>query len=464
MKAVAACLALLFTLQCVAGYSGFIRTSGEKFVDDNCEEFVPLGMNTWLLLESVVDTIVDPPTNPYGLSPVDFTFAAAANNSLTTARVFAHGINSTLALQPTQGKYNEEAFRALDYIIYRAGRYGIKLILTFADEWNTADSKINYLTWGDATDNTNLFFTDRTIQQYYKDHIRTIVNRNNTYTGTLYKNDPTIFAWDLMNEVRCECFPATLYPAFPTNAECLPSCADSLDAWVQIMANYTKTVDPNHLVTIGYEGFWGQYDADVQYNPGNGWAGITGQNFTQNNGHAEIDFAAIHYWPDEWFADQADITYDAQTFLSNWFNQHAAVANSLGKPLLLEEFGKAVNNTLAGNGVAAAASPESIASVRDSYFTTVYNMVNDAQTANSAPASTLRGALFWQWDMTNTPFVYDGTDLEVSYTDSTFTDVIAPQSKTILGEAAANVAGCTKRNQRASAATATAGRRLLGRN
>lgn len=69
------------------------------------------------------------------------------------------------------------------------------------------------------------------------------------------------------------------------------------------MANYTHTVDPNHLVTIGYEGFWGEYDADVSYNPGNGWAGITGQNFTQNNGHAEIDFAAIHYWPDEWFDD-----------------------------------------------------------------------------------------------------------------------------------------------------------------
>ena len=40
---------------------------------------------------------------------------------------------------------------------------------------------------------------------------------------------------------------------------------------------------------------------------------------------------------------QADITYDAQTFLSNWFNYHAAAANALGKPLLLEEFGKAVN-------------------------------------------------------------------------------------------------------------------------
>ena len=110
-----------------------------------------------------------------------------------------------------------------------------------------------------------------------------------------------------------------------------------------MMANYTKTVDPNHMVTVGYEGFWGEYDADVQYNPGNGWAGITGQNFSRNMAHVEIDFTEIHYWPDEWFANQQDITYDAAQFLTSWFNQHAAVATALGKPLLLEEFGKAVN-------------------------------------------------------------------------------------------------------------------------
>ncbi len=112
------------------------------------------------------------------------------------------------------------------------------------------------------------------------------------------------------------------------------------------MANYTKTNDANHLVTIGYEGFWGEYDTDVQYNPGNGWAGITGQNFSRNMAHTEIDFAEIHYWPDEWFANQEDITYDAAQFLTAWFTQHAIVANNLGKPLLLEEFGKAVNVSL----------------------------------------------------------------------------------------------------------------------
>lgn len=82
------------------------------------------------------------------------------------------------SLSPVAGVYNEEAFAGLDYIIERAGFYGIKLILTFSNEWTTADSKINYLEWGNATDNSNSFFTDATIQQYYKDHINTMVNRN----------------------------------------------------------------------------------------------------------------------------------------------------------------------------------------------------------------------------------------------------------------------------------------------
>ena len=76
------------------------------------------------------------------------------------------------------GVYNETVFRALDYLVARAGFYGIKLIMTFGDQWNKADSKINYLEWGNATDNTNLFFTDPTIQGFYRNHIKTIVNRN----------------------------------------------------------------------------------------------------------------------------------------------------------------------------------------------------------------------------------------------------------------------------------------------
>lgn len=72
------------------------------------------------------------------------------------------------------------------------------------------------------------------------------------------------------------------------------------------------------------------------------------------------------------------------------------------------------------------------------------------------------GAMFWQWDMVNDHSVVDGGDLQVAYQDTTFQDVIAPQSRSILGLAAATVDGCIKINQGSVIPpTATAGRRLL---
>jgi len=71
--------------------------------------------------------------------------------------------------------------------------------------------------------------------------------------------------------------------------------------------------------------------------------------------------------------------------------------------------------------------------------------------------------MWWQWGMSNLPFVYDGGDLMVSYNDTTFPDVIKPTSSFLLSQAQATVAQCTKVNQRTAPATstATAGRRLL---
>ena len=49
-----------------------------------------------------------------------------------------------------------------------------------------------------------LFFTDKSCKKMFKKHIHTITNRRNRANGALYKNDPTILAWDLINEPRCE--------------------------------------------------------------------------------------------------------------------------------------------------------------------------------------------------------------------------------------------------------------------
>lgn len=36
----------------------------------------------------------------------------------------------------------------------------------------------------------------------YKNHLNTFVHRKNTINGRIYKEDPTIFYWNLMNEPR----------------------------------------------------------------------------------------------------------------------------------------------------------------------------------------------------------------------------------------------------------------------
>lgn len=73
-----------------------------------------------------------------------------------------------------------------------------------------------------------------------------------------------------------------------------------VQGWVEEMGAHLKSVDPNHLVTVGEEGFYALGSLNERLNPGNGWASITGQNFTANHAPDAIDFAAIHLWPDNW--------------------------------------------------------------------------------------------------------------------------------------------------------------------
>ena len=47
-----------------------------------------------------------------------------------------------------------------------------------------------------------LFYTDSRVKQAYKNYVYMLLTRTNTYTGVQYRNDPTIFSFELM--VRCK--------------------------------------------------------------------------------------------------------------------------------------------------------------------------------------------------------------------------------------------------------------------
>ena len=59
----------------------------------------------------------------------------------------------------------------------------------------------------------------------------------NTITGVSYRDDPTIFAWELINE-----------PRVPQDWS-----GDVLQSWIEDVSAHIKSIDPLHLVTTGVE-------------------------------------------------------------------------------------------------------------------------------------------------------------------------------------------------------------------
>lgn len=90
----------------------------------------------------------------------------------------------------------------------------------------------------------DLFYVDEKVKAAYKKWINYLTNRVNTYSGLVYKDDPAIFAWNLINE------PA-LAKGFDEARGVAPGT--TLSEWVSEMAAFTKqpAQDPNHLLSVG---------------------------------------------------------------------------------------------------------------------------------------------------------------------------------------------------------------------
>lgn len=72
-----------------------------------------------------------------------------------------------------------------------------------------------------------------------------------------------------------------------------------LQQWVIEMAAYVKSIDSNHLLEIGLEGFYGETMPEKkQFNPG---YQLIGTDFISNNLVHQVDFATMHLYPEQWY-------------------------------------------------------------------------------------------------------------------------------------------------------------------
>ncbi|MEX1062147.1 MAG: hypothetical protein WEC12_00975, partial [Balneolaceae bacterium] len=223
---------------------------------------------------------------------------------------YSRSNTSENVIQTAPGEFNESALRDLDRVIAKGKERGIRFILPFVNYWDELGGICQYNTWAGASDpsrNTSFFINNADTQKWYRNYIEMLLNRVNTETGIAYKDEPAIFSWQIMNEGR-------------NKGEDPAVMRD----WYREIAQYIKSIDSNHLLTTGEDGFDEGVPSDYsvdQYSNRYVLQAGEGTSYSMNIAIPEIDYGNAHWYAEEFgFGSTVDQSMiDAQ---KAWIGHH----------------------------------------------------------------------------------------------------------------------------------------------
>lgn len=276
-------------------------------------------------------------------------------------------------LQTAPGVYNDTIFDGLDFLLAEMGKRGMKAVLYFTNSWEWSGGYSQYLNWAGKGKNlvpsvdgwpaymdyVKQYATCSECHEMLKKHIEKVITRVNTYTGKKYSDDPAIFSWQIGNEPR----------AFSDENK-VPFAA-----WIAEIAAYIKSLDKNHLVSLGSEGKHG-CEQDIAL-------------FEKIHSDPNIDYLTFHVWPKNWsWMDRDNMEGTLQNSIDStakYIDLHLEVARRLKKPAVMEEFGFPRDNHLY--------TLDAPTSLRDAYYKAVFEKILKA----SKEKDVLAGCNFWAW-------------------------------------------------------------------
>lgn len=234
-----------------------------------------------------------------------------------------------------------------DVILDLASHHNIYVILTLVDcqsiynKSNIEEHGEEYPYYTNLTDVENI--------DKFKNRIREIIMHKNSINGRIYRDDTTIFAWDIANEPKL-CFPEYL----------------QMRDWISEIATYIKSIDSSHLVTVGFDTKFPAFDSD--------------ESLYEMLNIPELDFFSFHF-----YAVPKDREGES---LSENYKERIAFRTkrflSMGKPVIMEEFGFSSSGEL---NTRIKSNPNTAR-----LYYRVFKESMDA--AFSAGAS---GVIFWGW-------------------------------------------------------------------
>ncbi|KAG8750657.1 hypothetical protein FRC12_012769, partial [Ceratobasidium sp. 428] len=206
--------------------TSFVKTSGQKFTL-NGSKFTVVGSNAYWMAQ--LSTTAD----------ITTAFNDLKNAGFTTLRTW--GFNDVTSPSGTYYQLWNGKTATLNTGANGLAKFGIRLIVPLTNNWGDYGGMDVYVKQLLGSGNHDLFYTDATVKAAFKKYISGFVGR--------YKNEPTIMAWELANEPRCKGSTGTWSGTCTTK---------TITAWATEMSAYIKSLDANHLVAIGDEGFYNQ--------------------------------------------------------------------------------------------------------------------------------------------------------------------------------------------------------------
>ena len=287
----------------------------------------------------------------------------------------------TPGFRDKSASYNEDLLRGLDWTLAEMAKRDMTAVIYLGNFWEWSGGMMTYLSWvnGGAFINMNdpahpwpafadwnaAFYSSDAAQALYRDYVRAVVTRTNSVTGVAYAADPTIMAWQLANEPR----PAGSVKVAVPNLR-------HFYRWIDETAQYIKALDPNHLVSTGSEGLKGAIEREdvvlAAHRP------------------PSIDYLTAHIWPNNWnWMDAGDLagTYAAGAArVADYIGAHVRLARTLGKPLVIEEFGYPRDGP-------HAYDPSVTTAYKDRFYVQIYAAIE----ADMKAGGPMTGSNFWAW-------------------------------------------------------------------
>lgn len=224
---------VLFTANIAgAGFKNFVRAEGDRLMDGDIEyRFISFNIPNLHIIE---DEMPFSEINPWRLPDtyeLNDALETVAQMGGQAVRIYAITVRRPDDQPGTPkhvlgpGKFNEDAFKALDNMMAIAAKHGVRVIIPLMDNWPWMGGREEYA--GFRRKGKDEFWTDPELRKDFKKTIDYIINRTNTVTGIKYRDDMAILGWETGNELT------------------------STPEWVADIAAYIKSLDKNHLIIDG---------------------------------------------------------------------------------------------------------------------------------------------------------------------------------------------------------------------